>query len=62
MKDVLSREDLDDVVIYFYTYDDTVHEYDFSGEEADRTVIDFSLKAETRPADNLLGSIRVFYT
>lgn len=25
MKDVLAREDLDEAVIYFYTYDDTVH-------------------------------------
>ena len=32
MKDVLSREDLDDTLIYFYTFDDTLHEYSFSGE------------------------------
>ena len=32
MKDVLSRDTLDDTVIYFYTYDDGLHEYDFSGE------------------------------
>jgi hypothetical protein len=25
VKDVLAREDLDDALIYFYTYDDTVH-------------------------------------
>lgn len=58
IKDVLSREDLNDVVIYFYTFDDTVHEYDFAGQEAERTVVDFSLKPETRPSDNFLGQIR----
>ena len=59
MKDVLQRQDLDDTLIYFYTYDDTVHEYDFSGDEAERTVIDFSLKPETKSPDNFLGAIRV---
>ena len=55
IKDVLSREDLNDTVIYFYTFDDTVHEYDFSGDEAERSVLDFTLKPEARAPDNLLG-------
>ena len=61
IKDVFDREDLDldDTLIYFYTYDDTVHEYDFSGDEAERTVIDFSLKPETKSPDNFLGNIKV---
>jgi hypothetical protein len=59
LKDVLAREDLDDTLIYFYTYDDTVHEYDFTGDEPERTVVDFSLKPETRAPDNFLGQVRV---
>ena len=61
IKDVFDRADLDldDTLIYFYTYDDTVHEYDFSGDEAERTVIDFSLKPETKSPDNFLGNIKV---
>jgi hypothetical protein len=60
MKAVLAREDLNDTQIYFYTFDDTLHEYTFSGEEAERTVLDPSIKSEgARPADNYLGEIRV---
>lgn len=55
MKDVLSREELDDTLIYFYTFDDALHEYDFSGEEAERTILDSSLKGETKPQDCYLG-------
>lgn len=58
IRDVLAREDLDDALIYFYTFDDTVHEYDFTGEEAERTVVDFSLKPESRSPDNFLGQVR----
>ena len=32
MKEVLSRPYLDETVIYFYTYDEVLQEYDFSGE------------------------------
>lgn len=44
MKDILAQEEMDETLIYFYTYDDTLHEYDFSGEEAERTILDPSLK------------------
>lgn len=30
MKQVLSNTDLDDVQIYFYTYDEVIHEYSFA--------------------------------
>lgn len=60
MKAVLVREDLNDTVIYFYTFDDTVHEYNFSGEEAERTVLDPSIKSEgARPSEYYLVDIRV---
>ena len=61
MKEVLSRPELDDTVIYFYTYDDSLHEYDFQGEEPERTVLDFSLKPTSRPPDYFLNNIRVFH-
>lgn len=59
MKDVLSREDMNDTLIYFYTYDDTLHQYDFGGDEAERTILDPSLKADSRSPDAYLGEIRV---
>jgi hypothetical protein len=59
MKDVLSREDMNDTLIYFYTFDESLHQYDFAGDEAERTILDPSLKAETRPPESYLGEIRV---
>lgn len=32
MKTVFAREDLNESLIYFYTFDDTLHSYNFSGE------------------------------
>lgn len=43
IKEVLARTDLDDLLIYFYTYDDLVHQYDFSGEEVKCTIVDQSI-------------------
>ncbi len=44
------------MVIYFYTFDDTVHEYSFAGEEAERTILDPSIKFDgARPSESYLG-------
>ena len=60
MKDVLSREEFDEHQIYFFTYDDTVHEYDFSGAEVKCTVFDPTIKKNDKaPSDNYLATIRV---
>lgn len=32
MKEVLSRPQMDDVQIYFFTYDEIIHEYDLTGQ------------------------------
>ena len=62
IKEVLSRPDLDDTVICFYTYDEVLQEYDFSGEEIKCTVIDQSIDQLFSGVQiNLLGEIRVFY-
>ena len=60
MKEVLSRPELDETVIYFYTYDEVLQEYDFSGEEIKCTIIDKSIEQPFSGIQtNLLGDIRV---
>lgn len=60
LKDVLSREDLNETQIFFYTYDETVHEYDFSGEQAERTILDPTIKKNSDKINaSFLGDIRV---
>lgn len=44
MKEVLSKQELDELQIYFFTYDEVVHEYDFSGDEVKCTVFDQTIK------------------
>lgn len=64
MKEVLSRPDLDDLLIYFYTYDDLVHYYDFSGEEVKCTVVDQTIDVMNLAQgydSNYLKDIRVFF-
>jgi len=61
IKDVLAREELDDTQIHFFTYDDTIHEYDFSAGEVERTVFDPSVKnLNPKNADSPLKEIRVY--
>ena len=61
MKEVLSRPELDETVIYFYTYDEVLQEYDFSGEEIKCTIIDKSIEQPFSGIQtNLLGDIRVY--
>ena len=43
LKDILAREEYNDTILFFYTYDETVHEYDFSGEEVKCTILDNSI-------------------
>lgn len=52
---------MDDTLIYFYTFDEALHQYDFAGDEAERTILDPSLKAESRSPDSYLGDIRVHH-
>lgn len=61
-KEVLSREEMNETQIYFFTYDEVVHEYDFSGDEVKCTILDPSIKnsQQVRP-DNFLGNIRVLF-
>ena len=60
MKEVLSRPELDETVIYFYTYDEVLQEYDFSGEEIKCTIIDKTIEQPFSGIQtNLLGEIRV---
>lgn len=60
LKEVLGREDLNETNIYFFTYDEVVQEYDFSGEEVRCTVIDPSIKEfSPKSIDNSLQNIRV---
>lgn len=40
MKEVLARPELDDLCVYFYTYDEFIQEYDFSGEDIKCTIVD----------------------
>ena len=44
IKEVFSRADLDDLCIYFFTYDELVQEYDFSGEDIKCTINDQSIE------------------
>lgn len=46
MKEVLARPELDDLCIFFFTYDELVHEYDFSGNEIKCTVVDHTILGE----------------
>lgn len=61
MKEVLSREDLNETQIYFFTYDEFVHEYDFSGSEVKCTVFDPSISnlGARSSNENFLHNIRV---
>ena len=62
IKEVLARPDLDDLLIYFYTYDDLVHQYDFSGEEVKCTIVDQSIDSMNLSKgfdSNYLKDIRV---
>ena len=43
MKEVLARTDLDDLLVYFYTYDELVHAYLLDGEEVKCVVVDSSI-------------------
>ncbi len=43
MKETLSQETMDETLIYFYTYDDTIHEYDFSGDDTKCVIMDPSI-------------------
>ena len=46
--------------MFFYTYDETVHEYDFTGEQVERTILDPSIKKNNDKANGcFLGDIRV---
>jgi hypothetical protein len=60
LKEVFSREEMNETQIYFYTYDEAIHEYDFSGEEVERTILDPTIKQYSRSNDNFLVDIRVY--
>lgn len=63
LKEVLAREDFNDVQVYFYTYDEAIHEYDFTGQEAERTILDPSIKGNySRGSENYLADIRVYFS
>lgn len=40
VKEVLAKEEFNETQIYFFTYDDVLHEYDFTGEEVKCTIFD----------------------
>lgn len=62
LKTAFQREELNETQIYFYTYDETVHEYDFSGSQVERTILDPSLKnAHAKIQDRFLEEIRVLF-
>lgn len=46
MKETLSRPELDEVCIYFFTYDELLQCYDFSSEEIKCTIHDHSIQGE----------------
>lgn len=46
LKEVLARPELDDLCVCFLTFDETLHYYDFSGEEVKCTIIDQSIPGE----------------
>jgi hypothetical protein len=56
LKDLVSREEMSETQIYFYTFDETIHEYDFSGDEVERTILDPTLKlGASRLPDCFIG-------
>lgn len=56
LKEVFAREEMNETQIYFYTYDEVIHEYDFSGQEVERTILDPTIKnAGARTQDCYLG-------
>ena len=40
MKQVFSNPDFNEHAIYFYTFDEVLHQYDFSGLETKRVIMD----------------------
>lgn len=56
LKEVFNNEEMNETQIYFYTFDETVHQYDFSGAEVERTILDPTLKENpTRTGDCFIG-------
>lgn len=46
MKEVLSRPQLDDIQIYFFTFDQIIQEYSFDGLEVMCTIYDQTINTE----------------
>lgn len=46
MKEVLARPEFDDLCIYFFTYDELVQEYDFSGADIRCTINDQTIEGQ----------------
>lgn len=52
MREVLSRPELDDLLIVFFAYDDLVYYYDLGGEEAKCQVLDQTIEASSALVSN----------
>ena len=59
MKEVLSRPELDETYIYFYTYDQIIQEYDFTGEEIKCTIMDKTIAKCNNIEPHFLRDVRV---
>lgn len=46
MKEVLARPEMDDLCIYFFTYDELIQEYDFSGSDIKCTINDQTIEGQ----------------
>lgn len=44
LKEAMSRPEMDDIWVYFFTFDEILHQYDLSGEEAQCTIYDKTIQ------------------